>query len=205
VLIFFFLFVYVFFNLLWGLNYNRVGIAGQLKLDVKKYSVADLDTLTATLQRRLNFYAPMVSAAQRDSFDRKKLLFKSSCEAYEEAAKSFPFLTYHPHSIKPSIFSYAGNYLGFQGYYNPFSGEGQVNTTVPKFLEPYVTTHEMAHQLGYARENEANFVGFLACRAYGSPAFKYSMYLDLYRYAINELYRKDSFRRLNCRTTFIHR
>lgn len=195
-LIFFFLFVYVFFNLLWGLNYNRVGIARQLDLRLKSYTIADLDTLATTLQTRLNLIAPSVGPEVRDSFERKRQLFNGSCDAYKEASKKYSFLQYTPRSIKPSMFSYAGNYLGFQGYYNPFSGEGQVNTTVPQFLEPYVTTHEMAHQLGYARENEANFVGFLACRASSSAYFKYSMYLDLYRYAVTELYRRNSYRAL---------
>ena len=90
------------------------------------------------------------------------------------------------------MFSYLGNYLGFQGYYNPFSGEGQVNTTIPRFLEPFVTAHEVAHQIGYAKENEANFAGFLACRSYPSNVFRYSMYLDMYNYALGEVYRRDT-------------
>src|SRR5258705_3973805 len=143
--IFFFLFVSVFFNLLWGLNYNRRGIARQLGLEVKKYSLADLDTLTSVIQTKLNYYADFVTEAQRDSFNKKKRLFSSAKEAYGELEKKYSFLGYHPRSIKPSIYSYLGNYLGFQGYYNPFSGEGQVNTTIPRFLEPFVTTHEMAH------------------------------------------------------------
>src|SRR5262249_34548577 len=151
-------------NLLWGLNYNRRGIAYQLGLQVKQYSLADLDTLTTVLQDRVNTYATYVTEAQRDSFDQKRRLFSTAKQAYKAAAEHYSFLSYSPASVKPSIFSYAGNYLGFQGYYNPFSGEAQVNTTVPRFLEPFVTTHEMAHQLGYGKENEANFVGFLACR-----------------------------------------
>ncbi|HEY6503122.1 MAG TPA: DUF3810 domain-containing protein [Chitinophagaceae bacterium] len=190
--IFFFLFVYVFFNLLWGLNYNRVGIAAQLDLRVKKYSLADLDTLTSEIQRKLNSYAVLVSEEQRDSLNRKKRLFNESDKAYDHVVKEFPFLKYQPKSIKPSLFSYLGNYLGFQGYYNPFSGEGQVNTTIPRFLEPFVTSHEIAHQLGYARENEANFVAFLACRSFPSDAFKYSMYFDMYNYAIGEVRRRDT-------------
>src|SRR4030095_5917573 len=71
-IIFFVLFLYVFFNLLWGLNYNRRGIAYQLNLDVKPYSIADLDTLTTIMQERVNYYAGYVTPAQRDSFDRKK-------------------------------------------------------------------------------------------------------------------------------------
>ncbi len=130
---------------------------------------------------------------QRDSLDKKKNLFNESYEAYKNVAEQYPFLKYHPNSLSNHpIYSYAGNYLGFQGYYNPFSGEAQVNTTIPRFLEPFVTTHEMAHQLGYAKENEANFVAFLACRSYPSNEFRYSMYFDMYNYAISEVYRRDS-------------
>ncbi len=191
-IIFFFLFVYVFFNLFWGLNYNRRGIAGQLGLDVKKYSMADLDTLTRVLQQRMNGYAELSGRDQRKWVNRKVKLFDAAVQAYDAADSVYPFLHYPPRSVKPSLFSYAGNYLGFQGYYNPFSGEGQVNTTIPAFLEPYVTTHEMAHQLGYARENEANFVGYLACKYYPDPVFRYSMYLDMYNYAITEVLRRDT-------------
>ncbi len=190
--IFILLFLYVFFNLFWGLNYNRRGIAYQLDLEVKEYSLSDLDTLTNALQKKINYYADFVTKEQRDSFNRKSRLFRGAVEAYKEVANEFPFLKYKPKSIKPSIFSYLGNYIGFQGYYNPFSGEGQVNTTIPRFLEPYVTTHEMAHQLGYGKENEANFVGFLACRAYNSNVYRYSAYYDMYNYAIGEVARRDT-------------
>lgn len=190
--IFIFLFLYVFFNLLWGLNYNRRGIAYQLQLEVKPYTVGDLDTLTNIIQSRANYYAGFVTEVQRDSFDKKSRLFSTAVEAFKEVAKTYPFLTYHPRSIKPSFYSYLGNYLGFQGYYNPFSGEGQVNTTVPRFLEPFVTTHEMAHQLGYGKENEANFVGYLACRSFNSNVFRYSVYYDMYNYSLGELARRDT-------------
>jgi hypothetical protein len=69
--LFFVLFMYVFFNLFWGLNYNRKGIAYQLGLNVKPYTLADLDTLTATMQQRVNYYARFVSQPQRDSFRMK--------------------------------------------------------------------------------------------------------------------------------------
>lgn len=191
-LIFFFLFVYVFFYGLWGLNYNRQGITYQLGLEIKPYTREDIDTLTGLLQERLNVYAETVDQKQRDTVNRKQVLFERATEAYLYAANSYSFLSYEPQSVKPSLFSYLGNYLGFQGYYNPFSGEGQVNTTIPRMLEPFVTTHEIAHQLGYAKENEANFVAFLACRSYPSGVFRYSLYFDMYNYAINELFQKDS-------------
>lgn len=193
-LIFLFLFVYVFFNLLWGLNYNRTGISAQLQLKVGAYTSQDVDTLTSLLHQRLNSFAATVTPAQRDSFRRKRDLFHETTEAYTRVASHYPFLAYKFRAVKPSLFSYAGNYLGFQGYYNPFSGEAQVNTTIPQFLQPFVTSHEMAHQLGYARENEANFVGFLACRYSESPVLLYSMYYDMFNYAIRELYQSDTSR-----------
>jgi hypothetical protein len=186
------LIIYVVFNAFWGLNYNRTGIAKQLGLQMNKYSLAELDTLTSVLQSRLNEYVVLADPRQRDSFYKKRNLFRESFQAYARIAPQYPFLSYHPQSIKPSIFSYIGNVLGFSGYYNPFSGEAQVNTTVPVFTQPYIACHEIGHQLGYGKENEANFAGFLACRSHPLPAFRYSVYFDMYNYTIGELFRRDS-------------
>ena len=193
-IIFLFLFIYVSFYGLWGLNYSRKGITYQLNLEVEKYSTEEVDTITELLQQRLNFYAGIISLDQRDSFNKKKTLFEKSSEAYLYANARYPFLKYDPQSIKPSLYSYLGNYFGFQGYYNPFSGEAQVNTTIPKFIEPFVSAHEVAHQLGYGKENEANFVAFLACKSYPNNTFRYSMYFDMYLYAVTELDKRDSVR-----------
>src|SRR6187551_2665928 len=80
--LFFFLFVYVFFYGLWGLNYNRKGISYQLNLEVKKYTVQEIDTITNLLQRQLNFYADTITLMERDSFNKKKTLFEKATEAY---------------------------------------------------------------------------------------------------------------------------
>ncbi len=192
--IFLFLFIYVFFNLLWGLNYNRLGISSQLGLtEVSAYSTGELDSLVKVLHTALNNEAAQLTPEARDSFARDKYrLFRQAGRGYDSMAQQQPYLAYQPRSAKPSLFSYAGNILGFQGYYNPFSGEAQVNTTIPSALEPFVTMHEIAHQLGYGKENEANFVAFLASRRHPSVFFRYSVYFDMYQYAGGELYRRDS-------------
>jgi hypothetical protein len=189
---FFCLLGYVLYMLFWGLNYSRLGIAHQLGLERTTYTVSDLDTLAAALQKKLNHYAAFVTAAQRDSFDKKYFLFREGREGYRQAARTFPYLDYRPASIKPSLFSFIENYLGFLGYYNPFSGEAIVNTLMPQMLEPFVTAHEIAHQIGYAKENEANFVAFLAGSHSQSNVLKYSTYFYMYNYTIGELYRMDS-------------
>ncbi len=186
------LIVYTSFNFLWGLNYNRYGIAHELKLDKHNYTKEDLVELTEQLANRLN-HLQEASVTERKQLKRKKYLFKEavlSYKAYSVADEAI--LTYKTPSVKPSIFSYLGNYLGFTGYYNPFSGEAQVNTTIPVFTQPFTTCHEIGHQLGYAKESEANFVGYLAAASSENPACRYAVYFDMYAYASRYLYMSDS-------------
>lgn len=183
--------VYLVFNVFWGLNYNRPGIETRLGLQVSEYGKEELQHLTSILLRKANSWKDSAMQAGNPSF-LHKALFSEAIEAYGRAEKKYTFLQYKNPSVKPSLFSYAGNYLGFTGYYNPFSGEAQVNTTVPGFLQPYTTCHEIAHQLGFAKEMEANFAGYLAAKESSNPQFKYSVYLDLFSYAYRNLFYLDS-------------
>jgi Protein of unknown function (DUF3810) len=184
------IFIYVAFNLLWGLNYNRLGHGYQLQLTQAPYSTEDLEQLTRLMIIRLSTFS--VAAATPPNYWTKKNLFKEASNSYKLAAKQYPQLDYPVTAVKPSLFSYLGNYLGYTGYYNPFTGEAQVNTTVPQFVQPFTTCHEIGHQLGYAKENEANFAGYLTAKKSTDTAFLYSLYFDLYSYAIRELYSRDS-------------
>ena len=183
--------IYIIFNIFWGLNYDRNGIASQLKLSQPGYDTSDVILLQKLLLQKVNL-SKAALIRENLSYPTKKDLFKKARECYDEAEKSFSFLQYKVTSIKSSLYSSWGNYLGFTGYYNPFTGEAQVNTTVPKFLQPYIATHEMAHQLGYAKENEANFVGYLAAVNSGDTLFHYSTYLDLFMYANRQVSYFDS-------------
>lgn len=189
--IFFILLIYVLFYGLWGLNYSRKGISYQLGLDVKEFSQQDLDTLINKLQGRLNHYAREIDTAARTNNLKAENLFLKGEDAYLSAQRNFSFLRYSPRSIKKSLYTPINHLFGVTGYYNPFTGEAQVNMSIPRFLHPIITTHEIAHQLGYGKENEANFVAFLACRSYDDADFRYSMYFDMYLYAVREMTRFD--------------
>jgi hypothetical protein len=185
------LIVYVYFNISWGLNYDRRGIAYQLQLDVRPYSTNDLDTLLQQVVRQIN-ETDSLGHLQRPALDHHSDLFRGAVGSYGVLSSRDIRFGYPSPSVKASLYSYLGDYLGFGGYYNPFTGEAQVNTTVPVFTQPYTTCHEIGHQLGYAKENEANFVGYLSARLSDNPAFRYSVYFDLYLYAARELYVRDS-------------
>ena len=184
------LIIYIVFNAFWGLNYNRRGIAYQLQLRPQPATQTDLFGLTQTLLQKVN-------TARENLPDRVQYLshqqsFAEALTAYGQAEKKYPFIQYRFSSVKPSLYSLAGNYLGYSGYYNPFSSEAQVNVKMLPFTVPYVTCHEMAHQLGYATEDEANFAGYLAAKSSVDKRFQYSVYYDLFNYANGELFSYDS-------------
>jgi len=77
--------------------------------------------------------------------------------------------------------------MGFTGYINPFTAEAQINYLIPKVNLPATTCHEMAHQMGYASETEANFIGFMAATNNSDLYFQYSAYFMALRYALNEI------------------
>ena len=185
------LWVYVIFNFLWGLNYDRPDIARRLHLESRPYTTDELKNLLSAIVFRMND-RDSAARLKRPELIRKKILFREATAAYRDYAAHDDVFYYHLPSVKPSLYSYLGNYFGFSGYYNPFTGEAQVNTTVPVFVQPFTTCHEIGHQLGYAKEEAANFAGYLAAKSSANPAFRYSVYLDLYLYAGSELYARDS-------------
>jgi hypothetical protein len=185
------LMVYLVFNVLWGLNYNRIGIQQQLALNLREYKTEDLDTVMRVMVQRLHQF-DSGAGQERNRHTQPDSLFADATSAYESAQQQYKWLKYNRSSLKPSLFSLLGNYLGYTGYYNPFSGEAQVNVKVPLFVQPFTTCHEIGHQMGYAKENEANFAGYLSAKSSSRQSVRYSLYFDLYNYGIRELMVRDN-------------
>ena len=186
-----FSFIYIIFNIFWGVNYNRKGISWQLGLPETIYSIADLQEINCLLIAKIN-ESKLALITHKNTYPGNALLFKKISASFKMLEAQYPFLQYSPPSLKSSMWGWLGNYTGFTGYYNPFTGEAQLNTTIPKFIQPFTACHEVAHQLGYAKEKEANFVGFLAARASADTLLHYSVYLNLFSYANRNLFFRDS-------------
>ena len=185
------LLLYIVFNVFWGINYNRKGIAYQLNLKMDKYSIEDLKRINGLLVAKVN-RAKQSLINNKIIYPDTKQMFSKVAASYANIDSIYPFLKYKNPSLKTSMWGWLGNYVGFTGYYNPFTGEAQVNTTVPKFIQPFTACHEVAHQLGYAKEMEANFVGYLAASASADTLFQYSVYLDMFLYSNRNLYSSDT-------------
>lgn len=183
--------IYIWFNISWGLNYNRIGIAAQLGIENEEVQPEDIAPLAGHLAAELNKLANTISA-DRNILAKKSYLFEGAVDSYKNLEKKDEFFGYAYPSVKPSMFSYLGNYLGYTGYYNPFTGEAQVNTTVPLFIQPFTTCHEIGHQLGYGKESEANMSAFLSASVSDDPLFRYSVYFEMLAYTRPYLYATDS-------------
>lgn len=186
---------YILFQFFWGFNYKKGGIALQLGLNPTEYNQKEITYLTNQLIDSANFYRKKIGPGALPSFTKAQLI-ETAQNAYDKAALDFPFLATKIQSIKFSLFEPIADYVGFSGYYNPFTAEAQLRKDLPTILNPSILCHEVAHQLGYASESEASFVGYLTAKYSSDSYLQYSMYLDLLSYSLNEqylLYAKENY------------
>jgi len=95
-------------------------------------------------------------------------------------------------ALKASIFSFPMSFTGILGYYNPFTSESQYNSNVPDTETPFTLAHESAHQIGFAREEEANFVAYLIGENTSNLEIKYSVYWFTIKNILYNIAKKDS-------------
>ena len=94
-------------------------------------------------------------------------------------------------SLKPSLFQGIMSYSGILGYYNPFTAEAQYNPELPATYLPFTLAHESSHQLGYAREQEANFIGYLIGKNSANTDLNYSTSYFVLKSLLNSLSEKN--------------
>jgi hypothetical protein len=109
-------------------------------------------------------------------------------EAYAKASEKYDFLQTLDSDLKPVMLSELMSYTHITGVYSFFTGEANINVAFPDYTIPYTAAHELAHQRGIAREDEANFMAFLVCMESDDAYIRYSAYLNLYEYVSNALY-----------------
>lgn len=90
-------------------------------------------------------------------------------------------------SVKPSLYNNLMNYTGILGYYNPFTAESQYNPNLPPTQVPFMLAHEMSHQLGFAREQEASFIAYLCAKSTNNVDLQYSVQLYVLKSLLRNL------------------
>lgn len=185
--------IYACFHIFWGFNYYRLPLHQTLEIN-HDYTTEELTSLTGILIEKSNALHLELSVEDSSAvafpFSKEELLEKT-IEGYQHLKVEYPELTYRNSNLKRSLYSIPLSYMGFNGYLNPITGEAQVNTRIVKYKIPTTASHEIGHQLGFAKENEANFIACLATMNHPDIFFRYSGYTFALRHCLNELYLRD--------------
>jgi hypothetical protein len=178
--------LYVVFMLIWGLNYQKSSPAKSfdLKMDTS-YTAVQLDSLSLYLMEELNKTRQIISDSiiQKMEVDQ---VFRNSISNYSQLKNRFPQLHVDKPVLKEAAFPSWGDYLGYLAFYQPITGEAIVRTDVPLLTLPYTSCHELAHQMGYASEAEANFIAFVVATESSDALLRYSMLLQMFTYCQSE-------------------
>lgn len=177
--------IYLLFFIGWGGNYYKPRL--QKVWDLEKIEtpvITQLKEFDGFLVSQLNALAPHYREMRFEEVDKAAVAEYQCCTDSRTSLKGL--------NAKPSLFGHLMQYFGIQGYYNPWTGEAQVNQHLPSFMLPFVTCHEMAHQSGIASEEDANLLSYAICTRSGNPAFRYSGYFNLWLYTHGMLREEDS-------------
>ncbi len=179
--------LFLLFTVNCGINYYRKPFSSYSGLDVRKSSVEELESLCRKLTDDINRMFGEDITKETDL----KSMEKESVKAMKRLGEAYPELAGYYPPPKPLLWSYFFSVQQLCGQYSPFTVEATYNRSMPDYNIPHTVCHELSHLRGFMREDEANFIGYLACIGSEDDAFRYSGYLTGWVYATNALAMAD--------------
>ena len=157
-------------------------------VDKAEYTVEDLAKLRDFVVTKCNELSKEVPHDENGNVSYDGDMKREAVYAMEKLGEEFPRLSGYYVTPKALYFSDFMCQQYMQGYYFPFSMEANYNDTMNLMNKPFTMCHELAHTHGFIYEDEANFLGFLACIRSDDIVFKYSGYLGVLNYINNDFY-----------------
>ena len=187
--------LYFLFVLFCGMNYYRYEFTAYSGLEIKKSSKQELIQLCDGLINDANEYRKKLRSNENgvaildedniyETSKRAQYSFNNISNRYDVLKGNYP-------KPKPVILSRAMSYTQITGIFFPFTFESNVNVDIPSYQIPATMCHELVHIRGFMREDEANFVSYLACISSGYDDFAYSGTMLALTYSMNALYIED--------------
>ena len=118
-----------------------------------------------------------------------KLDLQSECiKAMEKLGEEYNSLSGFYPNAKPVLASEGMSCIRILGMYAPFTVEANYNVNAPDFAKPFTVCHELSHLKGFMREDEANYIAFLACIGSDNKYLNYAGWIYALLYAANAFY-----------------
>lgn len=186
---------YFLFILAYGLNYQRKPLAERLYLDTSSPTVSELKLLCEHLISKANTLRENVQENDQGVMQLESSRWESlkrASRGLHQASQHYTFLANHSFGRpKGIILSRIASHIGLSGIYAIYTFEPSINMDLPQHTFPFTTCHEMAHRIGFAAEDEANFISYLACQMHPHIDYQYSGTVQAMRYALRALNRAD--------------
>lgn len=174
-----------------GINYFRRPFSEVEQFEVKERPVDELYSLCLRLTDDVNSYSGQVLRNKRGQCVLDSDVNERAVEAMEHLGDTYRCLSgYYPRPKKLMV-SQILSVQQLTGVYSPFTVEANYNRQMTAYNIPFTACHELSHLKGFMREDEANFIAYLACISSDDADFKYSGSLLGWIYATNELYKQD--------------
>lgn len=182
------------FMIMDGANFSRIPVGKLLELPNRQYTAEDLYKVTSDLALKASEAREKLPEDEKGcvkfSVSLSEILkFANNC--YKPLGHEYPFLKTGSTRVKSVLLSHYWSYTGTTGVYCPWLGEANVNTDIPDSELCHTAAHEIAHTMGFAKENECNFIAWLACSKSGQPDYEYSGHLAAFIYCSNALYKAN--------------
>lgn len=183
------------FTMLAGINYYRYSFASYSDLEIQASSVEELYGLSQNLVMTANELRTQITKTDSNGvFELSKNQYetaKIAARAMETLAKDYPILGGSYGDPKPVFLSKLLSQTEITGIFIPFTMEANVNVDVPDYSIPDTMLHELAHLRGFMREDEANYLAYLAGMKSGNVEFQYSSTMQALVTAGNALYSQN--------------
>ena len=187
-------FLYTTFVFTIGCGYRGKTLDEKLALEAKPVSVSELYSTAEILLAETNALAVHLTqeagGASVMPYTYREMNEKLLA-AYDTVSDKHPFLQRMRTRVKAVSVSEWMSYTHITGVYTYMTGEANINNVFPDYTIPFTAAHELAHQRGIARENEANFVAFLVCTSSEDDYLRYSGYMNMLEYVTSALYSAD--------------
>ncbi len=152
------------------------------------YTLQDLTALRNMLVEKCNELSGQMQRTEEGEIIYEGNMRKKAISDMQALGETYDALQSFYPMPKPLYFSDFVSQQYMLGYYFPFSMEANYNKVAYVTNLPVTMCHELAHLKGYIQEDEANFIGFLACISSDDLLFQYSGYLSVLNYVNNDFY-----------------